>query len=107
MSRNVAPEPTKHAPLLRMALSSLRRHETPAQRRVTHIREGMLSGKPVPIVMVGEDGLVLDGHHRLAAAERLLGPDAVIPVLVHRIIDITQSERLDLRPLSTGRKPRP
>jgi hypothetical protein len=69
--------------------SSLRLHETPAPRRVARIATAMRAGTPIPMPSVGDDGMMLDGHHRAAAAQRVAGLDALIPTEVHEIADVT------------------
>jgi hypothetical protein len=70
-------------------LASLRMHETPSPRQVAKIARAMKAGEKIPMPLIGDDGMVLDGHHRLDAAELVEGKGAIVPSVVHRLIDIT------------------
>ena len=67
------------------SIGSLRLHETPGEWRVDDIVAAMRRGESMPLVSIARDGMVLDGHHRVKAAARVLGEDAVIPVAVHEV----------------------
>lgn len=66
-------------------INSLRAHETPNKRKVTKIINHLKSGGKVPMIQIGSDGTILDGHHRHAAAKKLHKSSDTIPVEVHTL----------------------
>ena len=67
-------------------IDSLRSRQTHLDLlKIDEIAETMKHGEPVPAIAISKDGTVLNGHHRLAAAMKVLKQDAIISVLVHEV----------------------
>lgn len=69
-------------------------HEQPDPELVETIARALLDGESIPMVLIGKDGFVLDGHHRIEAAAKVIGEDATIPVLVKPVRRLSHEEML-------------
>lgn len=69
-------------------LSKLKPHETPSKKRVNQMVKLMKSDALISLISIGSDGIILDGHARYYAAQKILGNDAIIPVEASSLITV-------------------
>lgn len=65
-------------------LDSLKSHESPSDARIMKFVKLMNASTIIPLISIGEDGMILDGHARYYAAIKYLGTSkATVPVEIH------------------------
>ena len=89
------------------ALAGLRAHETVSAQRLRKMAGRMRSGDAIGLIEIAEDGQILDGHARAVGARKLLGGDAIVPVVVHRVHRLTPEAQPEADAQPSRAAPRP
>jgi hypothetical protein len=74
-------------------VTALHLHEKPSSYRVAKMVELMRSGAPIPVPQIAPNGFMMDGHCRTAAAKRIQGKNAIIPLEVREDVDIVPPDQ--------------